>query len=75
MGHAVTGHNSQGSTLEFMKRDFDCTSKNSEPDTVPINQGAMYTILSCAKSRDKVQVVNFELEHIKVNTNASQDIL
>ena len=66
---------SLGSTLEYMKRDFDSTSENSKLNTVPVNQGAMYTILPRAKSRDKIQVVNFELDHIKVNTIALQDIL
>ena len=33
---------------------------------VPINQGAIYTILSLAKSRDKLKLVNFESGLIKV---------
>ena len=60
----------QGSTLEYMKGDFDCTSENNKPDAVPINQGAMYTILTHAKSRDKLKLVNFESGHIQVNTAA-----
>ena len=58
-----------------MKGDFDCTSKNGKPNTVPINQGAMYTICSCAKSRDKLKLVNFELGHSKGNTAVLQEIL
>ena len=44
--------NSQGSTFEYMKGNFDR-----------------------AKSRDKLQLVNFESGHIKVNTAALQEIL
>ena len=47
-------HNSQGSALEYMKDQFNCRSKIGKPNTVPINQGAMYTRLSCAKSTDKL---------------------
>ena len=39
---------------------FDCTCKNGKTNTAPIKQGAMYAILSFAKSRDKLQLVNFE---------------
>ena len=45
LGHAITIHNSNRSTLEYIKDDFDCTRKNGKLNTVPINQGAMYTIL------------------------------
>ena len=55
-------HNFQGSTLEYMKGDFDSISKNGKLNTVP-----MHVILSQATRRDKLQLVNFELEHIKVN--------
>ena len=75
LGYAITVHNFQGSTCEHMKGDFDCTSKNGKPNTVPINQGAMYTICSCAKSRDKLKLVNFELGHSKGNTAVLQEIL
>ena len=75
VGHAITVHSSQRSMLEYMKDDFDGTSKNGKPNTVLINQLAMYTILSRAKSRYKLQLMNFELEHIKVNTATLQKIL
>ena len=58
-----------------MKGDFDRTSKNGKPNTLPINQKAVYTVLSHAKSRDELQLINFESEHIKVNNNTLQEIL
>lgn len=45
IGHVITVQSSQGSTLEYIKGDFDCISKNSKPNPVPIDQGAMYTIV------------------------------
>ena len=67
-------HNFQGSTLEYMKGDFDSISKNGKLNTVPISQGTMHVILSQATRRDKLQLVNFELEHIKVNAATLQEI-
>ena len=32
LGRAITVHNSQGSTLENMKGDFDCISKNGKSE-------------------------------------------
>ena len=74
LGHAITGHNSQGATLEYMKGDFDRTDKYGKTNRVPINPGAAYTILSRAKTRDKLQLLNFEAQHIKVNNLALQEI-
>ena len=73
--HAITMHNFQGSTLEYMKGDFDSISKNVKLNTVPISQGTMHVILSQATRRDKLHLVNFELEHIKVNSATLQEIL
>ena len=72
--HAITMHNFQGSTLEYMKGDFDSISKNGKLNTVPISQGTMHVILSQATRRDKLQLVNFESEHIKVNSAILQEI-
>ena len=40
-----------------------------------MSQGQFYAILSHAKSRDKVLSLNFELEDIKVNESALDEIL
>lgn len=55
--------------------DFNCISEDFKPNTIAISQGAMYTILSRTKSRDKVKLVNFEWQYIKLNTAALQETL
>ena len=72
LAHAMTIHKSQGSTLEYMRGDLDQTSKN-ERYRAPIGQGMLYTLLSRAKSRDKLQLLNFEEKHIKTNICSSRD--
>ena len=54
LGHAIAVHISEASSVEYMERDFDRASKNDKPSTVPIDQGDMYTIRSCAKRRNKL---------------------
>jgi len=78
LGHAMTVHKSQGSTLEYMKGDLN---RNNEKKTktgkeylVPISQGQLYTLLSRAKSRDKLLLLNFEPDHIKVNLSALEEM-
>ena len=73
LAHAITIHKSQGSTLEYMKGDLDQTTQSGK-GTVPVNQGQFYTLLSRAKSRDKVQLLNFKPDHIKVNKPALIEI-
>ena len=74
LAFAITIHNSQGSSLEYMTADFDRTSKTGKVDCVPVNPGAFYTALSRAKSRDKVQMKIFCPDHIKVNTLALDEM-
>ena len=72
--HAITVHKSQGSTLAYMQGDLNrstgkktATRKNYQQ---PLSQGQFYTFCSRAKSRDKVLLLNFESEDIKVNESA-----
>ena len=78
LGHAITVHKSQGSTLEYMKGDLDQTtgkkSRSGKEYKAPISQGQFYTLLSRAKSRYKVQLLNFEPDHIKVNVPALEEM-
>ena len=74
VGHAITMQNSQVSTLEFIKGDFNHTSKNGKSNTLPINRGAFYTMHLHAKSRDKLKLVYFVSIRFKVNTAALQEI-
>ena len=73
-GHAITVRKCQGSTLNYMKGDLSwSTGKKSATGKTyqqPISQGQFYTLLSCAKNRDKVLLLNFDPEQIKVNESA-----
>ena len=79
LGHAITVHKSQGSTLAYMQGDLNrstgkktATGKNYQQ---PISQGQFYTLLSRAKSCDKVLLLNFEPENIKVNESALDEMV
>ena len=79
LGHAITVHKSQGSTLAYMQGDLNqstgkkaATGKSYQQ---PISQGQFYTLLSRAKSRDKVLLLNFEPENIKVNESALDEMV
>ena len=79
LGHAITVHKSQGSSLNYMEGDLSrstgkktATGKTYEQ---PISQGQFYTFLSRAKSRDKVLLLNFDPEQIRVNKPALEEMV
>ena len=79
LGHAITVHKSQGSTLAYMQGDLyrstgkkTATGKNYQQ---PISQGQFYTLLSRAKSHDKVLLLKLEPEDIKVNESALDEMV
>ena len=79
IGHAITVHKSQGSTLAYMQGDLyrstgkkTATGKNYQQ---PISQGQFYTLLSHPTSRDKVLLLNFEPEDIKLNESALDEMV
>ena len=77
--YAITVHKSQGSTVAYMQGDLNrstgrktATGKNYQQ---PISQGQFYNLLSHAKSRDKVLLLNFEPKDIKVNQSALDEMV
>ena len=66
LGHAITVHKSQGSTLAYMKGDLDRKSqkitKLGKEYLAPVCQGQLYTLLSR------------EPEQIKVNLSALEEM-
>ena len=72
LAHGMTIHKSQGSSLEFMLGDLDTSTGKTKP--APINQGQFYTLLSRAKRRDQVKLLNFKPEYIKVNKSALEEM-
>ena len=77
--YAITVHESQGSTVAYMQGGLNrstgrktATGKNYQQ---PISQGQFYTLIVRAKSRDKVLLLDFESEDIKVNESALVDIV
>ena len=77
LGHAITVHKSQRNTLKYMKGDLSRpTGKKTATGKTyqqPISQGQFYTHLSCAKSRDKILLLNFDPEQFKLNESALEN--
>ena len=73
----ILGHKSQGSTLNYMESDLSrSTGKKTATGKTyqqPISQGQFYTHLSCAKSRDKILLLNFDPEQFKLNESALEN--
>ena len=57
LGHAITVHKSQGSTLAYMQGDLNQSTGNKTAAgknyQQPVSQGHFCTLLSHAKSRDR----------------------
>ena len=74
LAHSITVHKSQGSTLEYMIGDQDRTTRNNSNYKVPIWEGLFYTLLSRGRRRDRIKLLNFEPNHIKVNSSALEEM-
>ena len=79
LGHTMTVHKSQESTLAIMQGDLNgptgkkfTTRKNYQQ---PVYQGQFYFLLSSAKSRYKVLLLSFDPENIKVNESALEEMV
>ena len=69
LGHAITVHKFQGSTLAYMQVDLNpSTGKKTAKGKnyqQPIFQVQFYTLLSCAKSHDKVLLLTLNLKVLR----------
>ena len=79
LGHTITVHRSQGTTQAYMQGDFNrstdkktATGKNYKQ---PVSQDQFYTLLSCAKSRDQVLLLNVEPKDIKLMESAVEEMV
>ena len=79
LGHAITIHKSQGSILYYMKSDLNQSTRkyfqSGEEFRAPIGPGLFYIFFSWAKAQNKVQLLNFQPEQIKVNESALKEII
>ena len=70
LGHAITVHKSRRNTLKYMKGDLSRPTGKKTATGKTYQQGQFFTLLSRAKSRGKVLLLNFDPEQIKVNESA-----
>ena len=79
LGHAITVHKFQGSTLNYMNDDLSWSTgkKTATGKTYqqPISQCQFYTLISCAKSCDNALFWHFDPEQIKVNESALEELI
>ena len=79
IGHAITAHKSQGSTLNYIKGNLSWSARKKtgtgKTYQQPISRVQFYSLLSCAKNPDKVLLLNFDPEQINVNESALEDMV
>lgn len=75
LAEAMTVHKAQGSGFDYMMADIDQTSKSGKKGRAPINPGMMYTLLSRAKCRNHLKLLNFtDRSQIKINKAALDEM-
>jgi len=75
LAEAITVHKAQGSGFDYMLADLDQTTKSGKINRAPINPGMVYTLLSRAKCRSHLKLLNFKgRSQIKVNKAALDEI-
>ena len=75
IAEAITVHKAQGSGFDYMLADLDQTSKSGKADRAPINPGMVYTLLSRAKCRSHLKLLNFKgRSQIKINKAALDEV-
>ena len=73
LAHALTIHKSQGSTYTYMTGDMNRTTRSGK-GTVPMFNGMFYTLLSRSKTSDKVKILNFNVDCIKVSEVVKEEM-
>ena len=73
LAHAITIHKTQGSTQDYMTGDLDTTTQGGKRPC-PISKGLVYTLISRARSRDKIRILNFHPDKIKHNDKALEEM-
>ena len=74
LGHGITIHNGQGSTMDYVEGNFDRTSRSGKPDRVNVLNGAVYSLTSRVKSMNKLKLTNFKSEYIKASPAALEEL-
>ena len=76
--HVITVYKSQGSNVGYMQHDLIWSIAKKTPKEKdyqqPIFQSQFYALLSRAKSRDKVLLLNFDPEDIKLNESILEEM-
>ena len=79
LGQAITVHKSQGSTLLYMQGDSNWSNATGSGTAIRRIINNLYLrvnfIPSHAKSLDKVLLLNFEPEDIKINESALEEMV
>ena len=70
VAHGITGHKSQGSTLNYFVADLDRTPSTGSKKKLGVTEGMFYTMLSRGKNRKNIKLDNFDEKCIVVNTSA-----
>ena len=70
VAHGITGHKSQGSTLNYFVADLDRSPSTVSKKKLRVTEGMFYTMLSRGKDRKNIKLNNFDEACITVNKSA-----
>ena len=73
LAHAITIHKTQGSTQDHMTGDLNRETRGGKYQC-PIMKGLVYTLLSRARKRTTLRILNFDQSYIKHNDKALKEM-